>query len=92
MAICRLVAEEVQGAGAKTGEAVGGFVLRAVQPPPPEPASLYSLHEDDGPMGDAAKDWTDRLPGLSDEDLTGYPPHVVPPPPEGFEVGPGGTA
>lgn len=59
--------------------------LHAATQPAPEPPS-FGPYDDDGPGLPSTPDWTDSIPGLRDEDISGYPPGAVPPPPAGFHV------
>lgn len=67
-------------------------VSRAYAPAPPEAVSEPAEpHPDDGPADSGfTEDWTDAIPGLSDEDLGAPPPSYVPPPPPGLRLFDGG--
>lgn len=70
---------------AEMARVVGGEVRAAITPPalPAEEGGGYQGDGfgDDGGEAPLLADWTDQLAGLSDQELTGYPPHIVPPPP-----------
>jgi hypothetical protein len=82
----------ISSASVSAVQAAGENTRAITQPAPNAPEAVGWLSEDgpgDGDVGAGGADWTDAVPGLRDEDISGYPPGVVPPPPEGFGVGGG---